>query len=113
VHRDPIPIAPALAAARKAAAMTSLEMGMTFMLVCTVLTGVSAWVLPNDPMRMTRVLLAVGSALVFQLHVLLEGPRAEHWPLYTAGLVVLIAVAVHWFMAARPPGAGPPEPPTA
>ena len=92
--------------------MTSLELGMAFMLVVTVLTGISALVLPNDPMRMTRVLLAVGSALVFQLHVLLEGPRAEHWPLYVAGLVVLIAVAAHWFMAPRTPGTGPPGPPS-
>ena len=81
--------------------MTSLEMGMAFMLGLTLLTAVSALVLPNDPLRMTRVLLAVGSALVFQLHVLFEGPQVEHWPLYGLGFVVLIAVAAHWFASQR------------
>ena len=86
--------------------MTSLEMGMGFMLGLTMLSAVSALVLPNDPLRMTRVLLAVGSALVFQLHVLFEGPRAEHWPLYALGFVVLIAVAAHWFTSQRTAKAG-------
>jgi len=81
--------------------MTSLEMAMAFMLGLTVLTAVSAVAIPNDPMRLTRVLLAVGSAVVFQLHVLFEGPRSGHWPLYAAGFVVLILVAAHWFMSPK------------
>lgn len=92
--------------------MTALELGMAFMLGGAVLLGLSAPLLPNDPMRTTRVLLAVGSALLFQLHVLIEGPRPGHWPLYAAGLVVLIAVGLHWLRSQRGGGSEPPRPPT-
>jgi hypothetical protein len=91
--------------------MTSLETGMAFMLGLTVLAGLSAFFVKGDPMRMTRVLLAIGSALVFQLHVLIEGPRPAHWPLYAAGFVVLVAVAGQWWFSQRTGGAEPPEPP--
>jgi len=75
--------------------MTSLEMAMAFLLGLTLLTGVSAVAMKGDPLRLTRVLLAVASALVFQLHVVLEGTRPEHGWLYAAGLVVLVVVAGH------------------
>ena len=86
--------------------MTSLELGMAFLVGLTVLTAVSAIALPGDPMRLTRVLLAVGSAIVFQVHVITEGARPEHWPLYLAGLLVLVAVAGHWFFS-QPSTGGP------
>jgi hypothetical protein len=86
--------------------MTSLELGMAFLLGLTVLTAVSALALPGDPMRLTRVLLAVGSAILFQVHVIAEGIRPEHWPLYVAGLLVLVIVAGHWFFS-QPSSAAP------
>lgn len=93
--------------------MTSLEIGMAFLIALTILAALSAFVLPGDPLRMTRVLLAVGSAILFQVHVLAEGVRSGHWPLYAAGLVVLVGVAAHWFIGSRggaeePDGDGPP-----
>ena len=91
--------------------MTSLEMGMALMLGLTVLAGLSAVFVPDDPLRLTRVLLAVGSAVLFQLHVLLESPRASHWPLYGAGFVVLVLVAGHWFATQRSRDERPPDPP--
>jgi len=90
--------------------MTPLELGMAFMLAGTVLLGLSAWLLPGDPMRLTRVLLAVGSALLFQVHVLVEGARADHWPLYAAGLLVLLAVGLDWLRSQRGSGPKPPGP---
>ncbi len=89
--------------------MTPLEMAMAFLLGLTVLTGISIIALPGDPLRLTRVLLAVASALVFQLHVVTEGTRPEHWPLYAAGLAVLVLVAGHWFVSQRREGADPTD----
>lgn len=77
--------------------MTSLEIGMAFLLGLTALTGVSAFALPGDPLRLTRVLLAIGSAVIFQVHVLTEGARPAHWPLYAAGFATIVLVAGHWF----------------
>lgn len=91
--------------------MTSLELGMAFLVGLTLLTGVSAFALQGDPMRLTRVLLAVGSAIVFQVHVITEGVRPEHWPLYVIGLLVLVVVAGHWFWSQRvATGAGGDDP---
>jgi len=84
--------------------MTSLEIGMAFLLGLTALSSVSAFALPGDPLRLTRVLLAIGSAVIFQVHVLTEGARPEHWPLYAAGFAMLVMVAGHWFWGQR--GAG-------
>ena len=89
--------------------MTPLEMAMAFLLGLTVLTAVSIVALPGDPLRLTRVLLAVASALVFQLHVVMEGTRPEHWPLYAVGLLVLVLVAGHWFWGQRGAGTTTPE----
>ncbi len=89
--------------------MTPLEMAMAFLLALTALSGVSAFAMKGDPLRLTRVLLAVASALVFQLHVVMEGTRPEHWPLYAAGFVVLVVVAGHWFIGQRAASGAPPD----
>jgi hypothetical protein len=81
--------------------MTPLEIAMAFLIGLTVLTSLSWVALPGDPLRLTRVVLAVASGLVFQLHVLIEGTRPEHWPLYGAGLLVLVAVAALWFFGSQ------------
>jgi len=81
--------------------MTYLEIGMAFLIGLTVLTGLVGFVVPGDPMRLTRVLLAVGSAILFQVHAIGEGVRTAHWPLYVAGLVVLLGVAGQWFWSQR------------
>ncbi len=90
--------------------MSPLEIAMAFLLGLTVLSGVAALVLPGDPLRMTRVLLAIASALVFQAHVLLEGAQPSHWPLYAAGFVVLVAVGGHWFFTQTRGAHGPSDP---
>jgi len=53
---------------------------MVFLLGLALLTGISVVARSGDPLGLTRVLLGVASALVFQLHVVMEGTRPEHWP---------------------------------
>lgn len=89
--------------------MTSLELGMAFLIALTILSAASAFVMPGDPLRLTRVLLAVGSAIVFQVHVLAEGARPEHWPLYALGAIVLVGVAGQWFTSQRGATKGPDD----
>lgn len=82
--------------------MTALELAMAIM----VGLALASCLLPillrgEDPIRGARVALAVLAALLFQAHILIDGPDPAHWPLYAAGFVTLLAAAGLWFRASR------------